>query len=105
MPNAPRFAIFTKSDALWSMRKSQGNSIRQQGHLVNAKQLRAKDSAEYKTSYSLRRNSIDLNRRPGEPEADDPLEKVRRFLEKQGGLDQIEEFSTSRSPRKSSRAK
>ena len=46
-----------------------------------------------------------MNKRPGELAEEDPMEKVRRFLEKQGGLGQIEEFNSTRSPRKSSRGK
>ena len=81
LPAKPRFTTYTKNDAVWATRVSQGKSIRQMHHLVNAKTLRATEKLlEVESNNGIK--AAELENAKKAIDDDDPLEKVRMFLEK-----------------------
>ena len=77
-PVVPRFSVFTKRDAIWGNRMLQNNSLRESRHLLDAQHIRATEDRAQDRNIFKQETAIKVTE---EMEMQDPLDKVRAFLE------------------------
>ena len=88
-PEAPAFSPYSKPDAVWAKRVDSASSLRQQRHLLYAKEIRATEALATGPD-GVKRKAMDFGEEIGE-HAVDALDKVRMFLESQNTLGAIAE--------------
>ena len=59
-PQAPPFSVYSKADAVWGKRVEEASSLRQQRHLLYAKNIRASERMDGVDAFAKRKKEINF---------------------------------------------